>query len=129
MTAPEDVVEPTAFRVEVRTDNAAFLPDVVPEVARMLHELADRLLMEHERFTPGVSGTSRDVNGSIVLEWTWDRVADVHLADALVGMSKRTLCGRPWPALQMPFLETPAIEITNRVARTTCPECLDRWRS
>lgn len=47
--------------VKIKTDNAAFEPNIPAECARILRELADRLDRDYEQ-----DGTLRDSNGNTV---------------------------------------------------------------
>jgi hypothetical protein len=55
------------FKLEFKTDNAAFEDDYAVETARILKEIAERI--ERRRHT---GGWAFDVNGNTVGEWSLD---------------------------------------------------------
>jgi hypothetical protein len=61
------------FSLTIETDNAAFSPDPGAELARILHELADKLDP-----LPGQAGSARlrDLNGNTVGRWEYELEPD-----------------------------------------------------
>lgn len=68
-----------ALIIRIETDNAAFEEDAAPELARILHALADWLPREGiDPCGTDVSDVLRDINGNRVGGWRWSDDGALH---------------------------------------------------
>lgn len=98
------------FRLEIKTDNAAFEPNPTDELARILVLLGGSLLGDPIHM-PTQSGTVRDINGNTVGSWKYEMPQE----------------SRGLPPVPDDFPVQPLGPDDPAVDRVTCGDCGRSW--